>query len=163
MTRLSFDVHGPFTVEVVGGALSVDGFWRGTEAKKLARAVGCYVFALRRPKGTCVPHYVGRTKARFDREVFNRSNLVKFARVLSSAGKQHPVLFLVTTPSAGSKSVRKAINEAEAYLIRAGQNANPNIQNSKGTFRPKWEIPGVVGRTKGKQPSAARAFKKMLL
>ena len=97
MKNLEFIVHGPFSIPVAKSELDLSRFWRSAEVAPLRRACGCYVLALQRVKGAFFPQYVGMTKGRFDFEVFNRSNLVKYRKIMNNPERRRwkPVLFLI--------------------------------------------------------------------
>jgi hypothetical protein len=165
MTNVQFTVHGPFEIPADKGRkahdLLLDDFWEEGNQEALRERCGCYVFALRRKKGSIVPHYVGLTKRRFDREVFNRSNLRKYRGAVSN-GSGKPVLFLVVPRHGKGKVSRKYIGELETFLIQAASVVNPDVSNVKGVPRPKWSIYGVTGRRPGKPPEAAEKLRKAL-
>jgi hypothetical protein len=163
---LEFGVHGPFRVAVetarAGPELLLDGFWGEGTLATLRAHCGCYVFALRRVKGETVPQYVGLTRRRFDDEVFNRSNLVKYRNAMAKTKRGQPVLFLIVSPQGKGKVSRKYIGELENFLIQAGSARNPEFRNVKGVPRPKWLIRGVTGRRAGKPPTAARKLREAM-
>ena len=166
MKSLEFVVHGPFRIPLdtarAGPELLLDGFWNQGALATLRGHCGCYVFGLRRVKGAVVPQYVGLTWKRFDNEVFNRSNLVKYRNAVDAASRGQPVLFLIVPPHGKGKVSRKYIGEVESFLIQAGSARNPGIRNVKGRPRPKWLIRGVTGRRPGKSPTAARELREAM-
>lgn len=120
------------------------------------------MLALRKVKGEVVPQYAGLTRKRFDNEVFNRSNLLKYRRAMGAAKRVQPVLFLIVPPHGKGKVSRKYIGELETFLIQAGSVRNPEFSNVKGKPRPKWFIRGVTGRGAGKPPAAARKLREAM-
>ena len=163
---LEFIVHGPFDIPTEDGGskkqLQTDAFWARGEPASLRDHCGCYVFALRRVKGEMIPHYVGLTKRGFGKEVFNRSNLVKYERAMNGVARAQPVLFLVVPPHGRGKVNQKYIGPLEHFLIQAASARYPDVRNVKGVPRPKWLIRGVTGRRAGKASVAARRFRKTM-
>jgi hypothetical protein len=155
-----FVPYGPFDVEVDRPQSE---FWAASrELRALGAQTGCYIFALQSPKGRIAPAYVGLTRRRFDGEVFNPSNVRKYARAQRAKKSHRPVIFLVVHPHRKGKTNGKYIGELETFLIQAGSAENPDIQNTKGVSRPKWRVRGVTGRDPGKPTSAARLLRKCL-
>lgn len=165
MKSVEFTAHGPFDVPVESGATGrrflLDEVWRNDpQLEALARRCGCYVFAVRGVKGIITPHYVGLTRKRFDREVFNRTNLPKYLSALSDHRRGRPVLFIIAHPHQ-AKINGTYIGEVENFLIQAGWARNPALQNKKGIHRPKWLIRGVI-RSIGKPSQAARQLRSVM-
>jgi hypothetical protein len=159
---LEFEVLGPFDVPVErrDGTLRClpSAFWRTAPAvQDVGRRSGCYVFAIRSGK-SLLPHYVGLTTKCFAGEVFNRTNLPKYARAVRGRKLRRPVLFLITHP-ARTKVNERFIAELENFLIQAASARNPALQNVKGVSRPKWLIRGLTGRSNGKPTQAARELR----
>lgn len=163
---LEFVVHGPFDIPTEAARserkLQTDEFWSDGELAMLRDRCGCYVFALRKVKGEMIPHYVGLTKRRFDNEVFNRSNLVKYQRAMNEVARGRPVLFLIVPPHGKGKVSKKYIGPLEHFLIQAGSARNPDVRNVKGVPRPKWLIRGVTGTRAGKASVPARRFRETM-
>ncbi len=167
MKRFGFVVKGPFEIQAeksrAGWALRLADFWDTSESAPLRDSSGCYVFALRNQG--IVPQDVGLTLKRFDREVFNRSNLVKYRTAMGQSGRIKPVLFLVVPPSEAhvDKTVSETyIGELETFLIQAGMARNPDFTNVKGARRPRWVIRGVTGREPRTLTDAAKSFRKVM-
>jgi hypothetical protein len=162
--QVRFTVHGPFetTTRDIGAGRRPDDFWNETARAGLGRQTGCYVFALAGSKRNFVPYYVGLTESRFDREVFNPSNLRKYRRAIRESKKGRAALFLIVPASRKGKPSGKHFSEIEQFLIRAGAARNPEITNVKGQWRPKWTIQGVTGRSAGKPPRPARKLRKAM-
>lgn len=162
---LEFIVHGPFSIPTEdarsGRVLCLDGFWDEGRLATLRAYCGCYVFALLKVKGEVIPQYIGLTKRRFDNEVFNRSNLVKYQQAMGNLARGRPTLFLIVPPHRKGKISRKYIGELEHFLIQAGSARNPDVRNVKGKPRPKWLIRGVTDRRPGKASVPAR-FREMM-
>lgn len=166
MKSLEFADHGPFAIPTKktrsGPELLLDTFWDDGTLATLRKYCGCYVFFVRRAKGELVPQYVGLTRRRFDSEVFNPSNLVKYRNAMSKTGRRTPALFLIVPPHGKGKVSRKFIGELEDFLIQAGSARNSQFRNVKGVPRRKWLIQGVTGRAAGKPPMAARRFREAM-
>jgi hypothetical protein len=105
------------------------------------------VLALRRVKGAFFPQCVGMTKGRFDSEVFNRSNLLKYRKIVNQPERRRckPVLFLIVPSRRKGKVNRMFIRPLERFLIQVGSARNSAIANRKDVHRPKWSIRGVTG------------------
>ncbi|MBI5639576.1 MAG: hypothetical protein HZA17_04035 [Nitrospirae bacterium] len=57
---------------------------------------------------------------------------------------------------------KKAINEAESYLILAGLEANQHLLNDRKTKVESWNIKGVLRNGRGKPSEAAESLKRCL-
>ena len=160
----SFEVHGPFEVTYEkrkgGRTLVFDDFWsENADAIYLAEECGCYVFAIRNRGLT--PIYVGKATKTFEQETFNSTNRHKYHNGFSEYGKGTPVMYFVVHPTQKGPTNGKYIAEIEDFLIQAGVVTNPNLQNVKGTQRPRWSIKGVIRSGAGKRSDAEKQFSKL--
>jgi len=158
----SFVVHGPFEVahekRKGGRTLVFDDFWaENSEAYYLANGRGCYTFAMR-TGGGFQPIYVGKATKTFKQETFNPSNRHKYHDGFSDYARGTPVLFFVVHPDQKGPTNGKHIAEIEDFLIQAGVAKNPDLQNVKGTQRPKWSIKGVIRSGVGKRSETEVKF-----
>lgn len=161
----SFSVKGPFNVPFtkfkVGRAITKDDiakFWATHPA--MAKELGCYLFGFRAAKGS-KPIYAGKATKSFKQEVFTDHKLKKYSLGFASQAKGTPILFFVCLNKTKGVVNKKAIDEAESYLIQAGLAANKNLLNDKKTEVESWSIGGVV-RSKGKASAAALELRKCI-
>jgi hypothetical protein len=162
-----FNYHGPFVIPFlktrVGGRLispqanskAIKTFWTDvTKATKLPLEthIGCYIFGMKAGRGI-TPHYIGKTTANFQQEVFGLHQIHRYNTALSNAKKGTPVMFFVEcrVNTSAKVTTRKEIGQLEKFLINLGFMVNPNIQNTQHVNQqPIWGIEGVVRSTKGR-------------
>lgn len=162
----TFSVQGPFTVSTtklkVGRQVSAaDGveFWKHHAA--IAPLRGCYLFAFKAAKGY-KPIYAGKATKSFAKEVFTPHKLNKFNTGLGNQLKGTPVLFFICLNHSKGAVNKKAIDEAESYLIQAGLAANQELLNDKKTKVASWSINGVVRSRQGKPSAAAKELRRCI-
>jgi hypothetical protein len=163
-----FVVSGPFDVELerhATGAVSVD---RAKIKDLCAQCAefdkeGCYVFALKAPKGL-TPNYVGRaTKRPLRSEAFNERNQNSIFNTLNARTKHAKlVIFLVTQKRSRGKPNLSVIDEIEEFLIANAAAKTSALLNKKGVVKESWAILGVYNAPPGKPDAAAREFKRAL-
>ena len=156
-------MHGPFKIPYEkrkgGRFLVLDDFWtEESGASQLAYERGVYVFAIRNGRGI-KPIYVGKATKTFQQETFNPSNRNKYSNGFSEYAKGLPMMYFVVHPRQKGKVNLKAIDEIEGFLIQAGVAKNPDLQNVRGTQRPKWSIKGVIRTGKGKRNATETSFR----
>lgn len=161
----TFTIHGPFKIDFEkrkGGRTLVfdDFFGEESQAGHLASECGCYAFGIKSGRGL-QPIYVGKATKTFKQETFNPSNKHKYHNGFSQYGRGTPVMYFVTHPKQKGKTNGKLIAEIEDFLIQAGVAKNPDIQNLKGTSKPKWSIKGVVRSGAGKPSQPEVDFSKL--
>lgn len=136
-------------------------FW--TTYPTLKAGLGCYLFAIRAAKGF-KPIYAGKATKTFGQEVFTNHKLRIFNQALANQLRGTPVLFFVVYPSGarGAKN-RKAIDEAETFLIQQALLANKNLLNDRKTHaKDAWGIRGVLRGGKGKASKAASELRRAI-
>ncbi|GAA5138577.1 hypothetical protein [Alloalcanivorax gelatiniphagus] len=161
----SFTVDGPHEIEWEnrkgGRQLVFDNFWNdGSKASHLAAERGCYVFVIR-SGGGLTPVYIGQASVSFKQETFNPSNRHKYQNGFSNYAKGTPLMYFVVHPNQQGVTNKTQITEIEDFLIQAGVAANTELQNVKGTQKPKWSIKGVIRSGVGKRSSAEVEFRKI--
>ena len=135
-------------------------FWSAQKAHMESR--GVYMLAFKAGPGF-TPIYVGKTNRDFYREVFNASNLNKYNSALNKYKKCTVVLFLMVYPPHRGAINKKFIDEAETFLIRLAQQANPNIKNTRKVDKgPKWAIQGINDSKRGRRSLAAQSLRRAL-
>ena len=105
------------------------------------------------------PIYVGKATKSFKQEVFTDHKLKKYSVGFGNQAKGTPIIFLICLTKAKGAVNKKAIDEAESYLIQAGLAANKKLVNDKKTTVESWSIGGIV-RYKGKASAQALALRK---
>lgn len=165
---VTFAVKGPFDVPVkkqkVGRSITTDeasGFWEKHPALAEIGVIGCYVFGFRASQGL-KPVYVGKATKSFKQEVFTDHKRNKYNEALANQAKGTPVLFFVVLEKSKGPVNKKAIDEAESYLIQSGLAANKNLLNDKKTAVEKWSINGVIRSAQGKNTNASADLKRCL-
>ncbi len=160
-----FSVKGPSEVpfqDNQGGRVieeDLTSFWERN--KKVRKAKGCYIFAVRAGKGY-TPLYVGKTTKSFEKECFADHKLNHYHRALSEYGKGTPVIFFVYLDRPKGATNRKEIGEVEEFLIQIGRTINEGLRNIKSSTLPEWGIKGVIRGGKGKSSSDSKNFKKLM-
>jgi hypothetical protein len=159
----SFSVSGPFTLKPtkmpVGRQITkqtVKDFWLAHPAS--IDSVGCYVFAFKASKGF-KPVYAGKATKSFGTEVFSTDKLNKYNTGLAHQKKGTPVLFFISLNKTAGVINKKAIEEAESYLIQACLAANPKLINVQKTKVAAWSINGIVRSHTGKPSAAAQKLR----
>jgi len=154
----SFTVQGPFSIAPtqmpVGRQITnkdAIAFWK--KHLGIATEVGCYVFAFKSARGY-KPVYVGKASKSFKQEVFAPHKLNKFNIGLGHQKRGEPKLFFICLTKTHGAVNKKAIDEAEYFLIQSGLGANPGLLNDKKTKIATWGINGIV-RSKAGKPSAS--------
>lgn len=162
---VSFSVKGPFVVPCtkmkVGRSITkqdIENFWEANRALENER--GCYLFGFRAAKGS-KPIYVGKATKSFKQEVFTDHKLKKYSVGFGNQAKGTPIIFFICLNKAKGAVNKKAIDEAESYLIQAGLAANKKLVNDKKTAVESWSIGGIV-RYKGKVSAQALALRKCI-
>jgi hypothetical protein len=160
----SFTVHGPIDLAYEkrkgGRTLVFDSFWDDESAgAHLANERGCYVFAVRNRALT--PIYIGQATKNFKQETFNPANRHKYHDGFSDYAKGSPVMYFVVHPTQKGRLNAKQITEIEDFLIQSGVAKNPDLQNVRGSQKPKWSIKGVIRGTRGKKSKAEKDFSKL--
>lgn len=162
----TFVIKGPFDVPVktdkAGRLITTEqaiGFWKDHEV--IQSEVGCYVFGFRAAKGF-KPMYVGKATKNFKQEVFTDHKRNKYNQALAAQAKGTAVLFFVALEKTSGPVNKKAIDEAESFLIQSGLTANNKLLNDKKTAVEKWSIKGVLRAGQGKPSKAAQDFKQCL-
>jgi hypothetical protein len=162
----TFVVKGPFDVPVkidkAGRLITAEQaieFWKNHDV--VQSEVGCYVFAFRAAKGF-KPMYVGKATKSFKQEVFTDHKRNKYNEALAGQAKGTAVLFFVALEKTSGPVNKKAIDEAESFLIQSGLAANSKLLNDKKTVVEKWRIKGVLRAEKGKPSKAAQDIKQCL-
>lgn len=161
----SFSVRGPFTVPVtkakVGRGITKDdiaAFW--AKHPTMEKELGCYLFGFKAAKGSKAI-YVGKATKSFKQEVFAPHKLEIFRIGFSEQAKGIPILYFVCLGRTKGVVNKKAIDEAESFLIQTALAANKNLLNVKKTKVESWSIGGVV-RSKGKPSAAAVDLRKCI-
>jgi hypothetical protein len=139
-------------------AENIKEFWEAHPG--LAEAKGCYLFGFRAAKGS-KPIYVGKSTNSFKSEVFTDHKLKKYSIGFGSQAKGTPIMFFICLDKTKGPVNKKAIDEAESYLIQAGLAANKKLLNDKKTAVESWSIGGIV-RYKGKASAPALALRKCI-
>jgi len=159
----SFAIHGPFKIaheKRNGGerALVFKEFWKEeSEASYLSSERGCYVFAIR-TGGGFQPIYVGKATKTFKQEAFNPTNKHKYQDGFSDYAIGTPIMYFIVHPSKQGPTNVKYVGQIEEFLVQAGVAKNPDLQNVKGTQRPKWSIKGVIRSGVGRRSKAEVQF-----
>jgi hypothetical protein len=163
---VTFTVKGPFDVPVkkekVGRIVTTEQaneFWASHDA--MQEDVGCYVFGFRAARGL-KPVYIGKATNAFKSEVFTPHKLNKYNQALASQAKGTPILFFVVQEKRKGAINKRAIDDAESYLIQTGLVANRSLLNDKKIAIENWNIKGVIRSTKGKPTKEAQDFKQCL-
>lgn len=172
---MRFQVEGPFRLYRTNAGL-VDSSalarryywdWVGENMPGLPDACGCYIFAIRAPRGS-LPWYVGKAERQsFRHECLTPHKVVHFNNALAGR-KAKPELFFIpqVTPSgqyrSPTSSRRPAIRELESLLIGMAINRNPSLLNIAGT---KWlqrlTVEGFLN-TKKARSDAAKALRDLV-
>ncbi len=162
----TFAVEGPFRVPVkkqkIGRSITTGEasiFWEENPPLAKVGVIGCYVFCFRAGKGF-KPVYIGKATKSFKQEVFTDHKRNKYNEALANQAKGTPVLFFVVLEKSKGPVNKKAIDEAESYLIQSGLAANKNLMNDKKTSVEKWSINGIVRSAQGKNTNASTDLKK---
>lgn len=169
MSFAEFSVFGPHVVRFTGGEhrfapVNLRSFWKVVDAESrlgVSRMAGCYVFAMRTGRAT-VPWYVGKTFGALSGEVFAPDKERKYLRVMHGYERATPVWFLVPERRLRGKVNRSQILALERELIRRVQGRNPRLLNKRGLHREEWHIHGYDCGCRGRVPTAAAAFARML-
>ena len=161
-----FDIAGPIEVKMMGGRRSrlvgsdsLSSFFE--DHPEIAKARGCYVFAVRAGRGI-TPIYVGKATKSFGQECFADHKLKHYNEGLLDYQKGSPVLFFVTEPISRGRTNAKAIDEIEKYLIVLAAAANENLRNNHKRSRERWGIRGLIRSGKGRTGEAHAKFRGML-
>ncbi len=160
-----YTVTGPIKIKYKNGSrgvfldeTNITEFWENTEAEKIRKSKGCYIFGIRAGRGI-TPYYVGKTSRDFEKECFADHKRIKYHEALSK-GKGSPVMFFVAHPKQRGKTNGRQISEIEEFLIKLQSARNEDHLNKNGSKREDWKILGITG---GRKPSAsAKTLKKML-
>lgn len=172
---MNYEIFGGFEIprkpskKSVVDARELSSFWKDVEAERprLASAVGCYVFALRKRGGGVMPWYVGKTcRQGFSKECFTSHKRVYYNEVIAD---EHgiPLLYLIARTTPGGKlTVSAPANEAEfleSMLIGRALQRNEDLKNvTHAAFLKKLHVPGLVNPKKGPKSPALRDFTSML-
>ena len=153
---------------------SLKSFWDCVDLDagvRLREGCGCYVFVTRGGPGYR-PWYVGRTKRRFEWEVFAPRNRLIYEAVMNDPDERVglPYLFLVArlTDTTGQpimgKLWWKEAEFVERLLIIDAYNKNPKLKNVQGVNYARLTVPGVFkDRTPpGRELDATRELRKAL-
>ena len=161
---MKFDIYGPYQIPRGNKGTIIDGrkFWSDFENPKLARACGCYVFAIS-ASGSYRPWYVGKTETTFKSEALHDNKIKIYNRVLDKRTKGIPVLFLLplmANQGKFSKAKDPAILGLEDILISQAIARNPEAENSRGTKMLRGiEVVGFMN-TSGRAKNSALALRK---
>ena len=162
----TFSVNGPFKVSVTdrrNGRIitkeDIRDFWMHNES--FAAGVGCYVFAFRAARGY-KPIYIGKTRRTFQQEVFTDHKVRKYNAALADQIRGTGVLFFVTLDKTKGPVNKRAIDEAESYLIQSGLVANSDLANDQKVKTPSWNIKGVIRGGRGAIPKPAKELRRCL-
>lgn len=162
----TFTVKGPFEVPVkkekAGRIITTEQaaeLWKhhGT----VQNDVGCYAFGFRAAKGL-KPMYVSKATKSFKQEVFTEHKRNKYNEALAKQAKGTAILFFVTLDKTAGPVNKKAIDEAESFLILYGLVSNKNLLNDRKTTIESWSIKGVIRAGQGKPSQAAQDLKQCL-
>ena len=173
---MQFDSVGPFNVDLYPNERHWRAkFWREIEypayLEGLERAIGCYVFCVKRDKKT-LPWYVGQTTAErgFSGEIFQDSKVLRYKAVPAIKNKYKDavaqmILFpLVTTKywkvaNNRTPGSRKAIEWLETDLISRAIAINPKLKNVSKTFLLKtMSVRGLIGQQPPGPPTIAARY-----
>jgi hypothetical protein len=156
----TFDVSGPIEVPRESGNRMVaekqTEFWRGNAA--IAKAKGCYVFAIR-AGGGYTPIYVGMTTNSFKQECFMPHQMRHYNYGLAAYKSGTPVMFFLIPHGRTERTMTK---EVEKFLIQLASEVNPDLRNRQNKTLPKWRIKGVIRGEQGETTAPAREFRKMM-
>lgn len=167
-----FDTYGPFVWEQHDADGFDDLFAQIHDAnKRLANAVGVYLFVARTEDGQQMPVYVGQTYKGFWERLDQHFKANKFAQLLDKSGTLE--LFLLPRSSPGGR-VRwstakmresrglKSIDWLELQLIDHCLHLNPSLLNiSEASFHKSLHVPGFRDKGTTREP-AAKALGKIL-
>lgn len=161
-----FTVKGPFEVPVkkekAGRLVTTEQaaeFWK--RHSSVQGDVGCYVFGFRAAKGL-KPMYIGKATKSFKQEIFTDHKRNKYNEALANQAKGTAIMFFVTLDRTAGPVNKKAIDEAESFLIMSGLVANKSLLNDRKTAIESWSIKGIIRAGQGKPSKAAQDLKQCL-
>lgn len=162
----TFTVKGPFEVPVkkekagrLVTTVQAAEFWE--HHASVQDDVGCYVFGFRAARGL-KPMYVGKATKSFKQEIFTDHKRNKYNEALASQARGTAILFFVALDRTAGPINKKAIDEAETFLIMSGLVANKNLLNDRKTAVESWSISGLIRAGQGKPSQAAQDLKQCL-
>ena len=164
--RVYFKVYGPFrvpTIKKANGQMIETGcpeFWE--QNPKVAHKRGCYIFAFRAAKGY-KPIYIGLATRSFEQECFAQHKTGEhYNPALLDKQKGTSVMMFVALDRKAGPTNRKAMKQAEDYLIQTAFEKNPNLSNKRKKKVFRWGILGVLRSKKGKVRPSAKELKALL-
>lgn len=170
---MHFDIAGPFELQRYGKKKLIstesiaDLRQRLKKKPGLAKACGCYVFAIRAGKGY-TPYYVGQAcKKSLLGESLNPSNIGKYNTACSESDGVPVVFFLPMQTPNGRYRKRGTgsgyLDFLERWLMAAAINKNPDLINTRETwFLRRMTVVGLFNPKKGKPPNASQELKRAL-
>ena len=165
---MKFEVQGPFELYrtnrglIDNSAEAKRWYWEWVDdnVEGLSSACGCYVFAIKAPRGT-LPWYVGKAERQsFARECISHHKVNHYNNAI--AGRRgKPLLFFIPQLTKKGRyrkptsSSRPAIAELEKLLIGMALSRNPELMNTKGTrWFQKLTIDGLVNTKRARNGPA---------
>ena len=159
-------IRVPFQKQQSGSAKQISrddakAFWDDKDAASVGDKQGCYVFALQAAKGFKA-WYVGKATKSMAQECFEFHKLQHYNEVLFKGHKGTPVMFFVVLDGAKKKVSKNTIDEMETFFIQTAVTKNPDLKNIQKANLPNWTVKGVIRGSKGKRPTNATQFRKMI-
>ena len=178
---LMFKPHGPCELPLIesveGKVINVGRFWG---KYRIRNRIGCYLFAMcatKKEKDIVVsqystlkgkttykyiPYFIGSASTSFEEECFKKEHLNKYHKIISESSKKlTPVMFFVSHPEEGSKTVLKDIERLKEFMVQSGKVFNVGLCDLDGDF-PCWGIQGMIREKKSGTSQAGNGLKSVL-
>lgn len=172
-----YENYGPFPMPVdehgnlrIGDRDLSKAFFRCTDetAPGLAKACGCYVFAMRSARAT-TPWYVGKAdKTAFGTECFNDRNMRTYFNHTRDR-KGSPFLFLIARMTPTGRFAKPYpsgtadVDFVESYLIGVALRRNPDLLNVKKTrLYRDLKVPGCINANEPPFSPSTEALRQTL-